>query len=141
MPYDPATRSRLAAILGMLGSDSDNEALTAARQATRIQKQSGLTWDKLLAVPANGPPLAPVVPVVRHPNPERRERCPDIICPMSAWCMVVAYVSGLHYAGTDGIARWLRTLYDDPAVKSVTWQPTYGAAVVLARLWREGRGR
>ena len=143
MPFDAATRSRLARILGMLGSDSENEVLAAARQATRIQRETGQTWDELLAVPGNpAPSLSPsyVPPIVRHPNPARREIFPDIICPMPAWGPnLVAYVAGLHWTESSARGRWLRTLYSDPTIRSLTWKPTYGAARVLVRLWREAR--
>ena len=39
----------LAKVLGMLGSDHDGEVLAAARQAERMRKETGRTWDELLA--------------------------------------------------------------------------------------------
>ena len=39
---------RLARVCGLLGSDHDGEALAAARQAEKIRKKVGLTWDELL---------------------------------------------------------------------------------------------
>ena len=39
---------RLARICGLFGSDHDGEALAAARQAEKIRKKMGLTWEELL---------------------------------------------------------------------------------------------
>jgi hypothetical protein len=39
---------RLARVCGLFGSDHDGEALAAARQAEKIRKKLGLTWDELL---------------------------------------------------------------------------------------------
>lgn len=41
-------RQRLAALLGMVGSDHDGEALNAARLADRMVRQSGATWFQVL---------------------------------------------------------------------------------------------
>src|SRR3954463_4067248 len=41
--------SRLAAVLGMMGSDHDGETLNAARQAEKMRKASGKTWADLIA--------------------------------------------------------------------------------------------
>jgi hypothetical protein len=45
---------RLARVCGLLGSDHDGEALAAARQAEKIRKKIGVTWDELL-VPSPRP--------------------------------------------------------------------------------------
>jgi hypothetical protein len=46
---------RLARVCGLLGSDHDGEALAAARQAEKIRKKLGLTWEELLVPsPARG---------------------------------------------------------------------------------------
>ena len=42
-------RDRLAAVLGMLGSAHDGEALAAARMAERMRREAGATWHELLA--------------------------------------------------------------------------------------------
>ena len=39
---------RLTRVCGLLGSEHDGEALAAARQAEKIRKKLGLTWDELL---------------------------------------------------------------------------------------------
>jgi hypothetical protein len=39
---------RLARVCGLFGSDHDGEALAAARQAEKIRKKVGLTWEELL---------------------------------------------------------------------------------------------
>jgi len=44
-------RQRLARVCGLFGSDHDGEALAAARQAEKIRKKLGLTWEELLAPP------------------------------------------------------------------------------------------
>jgi hypothetical protein len=44
-------RHRLARVCGLLGSDHDGEALAAARQAEKIRKKLGLTWEELLVPP------------------------------------------------------------------------------------------
>jgi len=41
-------RQRLARVCGLFGSDRDGEALAAARQAEKIRKKVGLTWEELL---------------------------------------------------------------------------------------------
>ena len=50
---------KLAAVLGMLGSDHDGEALAAALQAERMRRDAGWTWPELLLSPAPPPPLLP----------------------------------------------------------------------------------
>jgi len=45
------SRATLAKILGRMGSDQDGEALSAARMATKLVREAGLTWDHLLAGP------------------------------------------------------------------------------------------
>ena len=44
-------RQRLARLLGMCGSNSDNEALSAARLADRLIRARGVTWFGALSVP------------------------------------------------------------------------------------------
>lgn len=43
------TLPKLARVLGMMGSSSDNEVLIAARTAEAIRRQMGMTWPELLA--------------------------------------------------------------------------------------------
>ena len=45
-------RKRLAAILGMLGSNASGERENAARLAEQFRRHYGLTWADLLAMPA-----------------------------------------------------------------------------------------
>jgi hypothetical protein len=45
-------REKLAAVLGMLGSTHDGEALNAARLADRMRRAAGVTWTDLLSGPA-----------------------------------------------------------------------------------------
>jgi hypothetical protein len=51
----PLPRAKLAAILGLLGSDHDGEVLAAARMAERIRRAAGTTWPDLLAAPDPSP--------------------------------------------------------------------------------------
>ena len=39
---------RLARVCGLLGSEHDGEVLAAARQAEKIRKKLGVTWEELL---------------------------------------------------------------------------------------------
>ena len=41
-------RDRLVKLLGMIGSDHDNEALQSARRAHEIVQRSGRTWDDVI---------------------------------------------------------------------------------------------
>jgi hypothetical protein len=45
-------RRRLAAILGMLGSEFDGERAAAGLQAEAFRKKHGLTWEQMLSLPA-----------------------------------------------------------------------------------------
>jgi hypothetical protein len=53
-------RERLAKVCGLLGSDFDGERAEAARRATRILKDAGLTWYDLVksAQPSRSPSRA-----------------------------------------------------------------------------------
>jgi hypothetical protein len=46
---DPADRSKLAKLLGMLGSDQPGEVVNAAKAAHRLVQARGLAWDEILA--------------------------------------------------------------------------------------------
>jgi hypothetical protein len=52
---------RLARVCGLLGSEHDGEALAAARQAEKIRKKVGVTWEELL-VPSIRPRSADPLP-------------------------------------------------------------------------------
>ena len=65
-------RARLAAILGMLGSEFEGEQASAARQAEAFRKRHGLTWEQMLATPP--PEIVEVVmpaPPRQPPEPPR----------------------------------------------------------------------
>jgi hypothetical protein len=69
-----AERQRLAAILGMLGSEHQGERDSAARQAEAFRRKHRLTWAELLALPempaASEPPVwAPEPPAPPPPAP------------------------------------------------------------------------
>jgi hypothetical protein len=59
-------RTRLACVLGMLGSDHDGEVLNAARAAERMRREAGLTWPEILKSEA--------VPEPRAETEEERRR-------------------------------------------------------------------
>lgn len=71
-------RQRLAAILGMLGSDHAGERAAAALQAEAFRKRHGLTWSELLALsPAAPPPEpAPAAPPPPAPQPAPQPKRP-----------------------------------------------------------------
>lgn len=50
-------RARLAKLLGMLGSNFDGEVLNAARAANNLVRNSGATWESVIAPPTT-PPVA-----------------------------------------------------------------------------------
>ena len=70
-----ADRQRLAAILGMLGSDQLGERAAAALKAEAFRKKHGLTWEELIAIPAptevvpEQPPSPQPPPVPPKPEP------------------------------------------------------------------------
>ena len=77
-------RQRLARVCGLFGSDHDGEALAAARQAEKIRKKVGLTWEELL-VPSIRPRLA-------DPSPEELTDwrwachfCLERYCLLTSW--------------------------------------------------------
>ena len=48
MALDSKGRERLAKFLGMMGSDQDGEALSAARMAHKLVAEAGVTWAEVL---------------------------------------------------------------------------------------------
>lgn len=48
-------RRRLAAVLGMLGSQHDGEVLTAARLAEALRGRAGVTWGEILGAEPDDP--------------------------------------------------------------------------------------
>jgi hypothetical protein len=71
-------RKRLAAILGMLGSDHAGERAAAALQAEAFRRRHRLTWTELLAIQPE-PPLPDPPPSGPPPPPE-----PWAVPPVSA---------------------------------------------------------
>jgi hypothetical protein len=47
-------RSKLAAVLGLLGSEHDGEVVAAGRMAERIRREANVTWSDIIA-PPGGP--------------------------------------------------------------------------------------
>jgi hypothetical protein len=45
---------RLAKLLGMIGSNADGEALTAARMADKLVRDAGMTWFDVICPSASG---------------------------------------------------------------------------------------
>jgi hypothetical protein len=69
-----ADRLRLAAILGMLGSEHQGERAAAALQAEAFRRKHGLTWAELLKpvvlnIPARQPEPPAPPPTPRAPEP------------------------------------------------------------------------
>jgi hypothetical protein len=64
-----AFRTRLARLLGMVGSDHDGEALNAARLADRMVRESGITWQDVLI----SPPVASAQPQASSTNDPLRQ--------------------------------------------------------------------
>lgn len=60
-------RQRLAALLGMLGSDHAGERDNAARAAHKLARSSGLTWGEILAAPERAPEPAAAKPAPEPP--------------------------------------------------------------------------
>lgn len=86
------TLPRLAKVLGLLGSNSDSEALVAARTAEAIRRQMGATWDELL--------------VAQH-RPEPQPSSHD-------WRVIVAQCLARPAALSPWEAKFLRNLRDFP---------------------------
>lgn len=67
MPLAPADRTKLAAVLGLLGSPHQGERDAAALAADRLVRKHGLSW---------GDVLAPQPQSVPHPETSRRREPP-----------------------------------------------------------------
>ena len=61
----PAATTKLARLLGMIGSIHDGEALNAARLANRLVAEAGSTWELVLCA---GPLPPPPPPEWREPQ-------------------------------------------------------------------------
>jgi hypothetical protein len=57
------SKAKLAAVLGMMGSVHDGEALAAARTAERMRRDAGLSWQELLNANQRVDNQAPTAPV------------------------------------------------------------------------------
>lgn len=57
------SHQRLIAILGMLGSDHDGERAAAALQATKMVRDAGLSWDRIIQAPIGTYAGAPDGPI------------------------------------------------------------------------------
>jgi hypothetical protein len=75
----PLDRSRLAALLGMLGSSHDGEVVNAARAAERMRKTAGLTWHQVLV------PLPVVQPTRATDIEDDLDLILDSIDELSGW--------------------------------------------------------
>lgn len=91
-------RSRLAAILGRLGSDFEGERDTAARMATRFVRERGLGWRDVLA------------PVTLLEAPRREADLND-------WRATAMALARLDVGWTDFERRFLASL---PAFRSLS---------------------
>lgn len=77
MPTAKFSTARLAAILGMMGSEHDGEALVAARQATKMIQDAGLDWYRVISAPSGAYAAQPDEPIhfngrALHPPHEGR---------------------------------------------------------------------
>jgi hypothetical protein len=79
MPIPPDLASKLAKVLGMLGSDHDGEIAAAGRRANQMIRNAGLTWPQVIGPPA--PQQQPCGP------PRRRWRRPASPSDAAALCM------------------------------------------------------
>jgi hypothetical protein len=95
-------RRRLAAILGMLGSEFDGERAAAGLQAEAFRKRHGLTWEQMLAppppqAPAEPDPYAHAPPPPASPFADHERRWAD-----PAWRRHNAYERGKGFAVAAG---------------------------------------
>lgn len=77
MTLDAKDRSRLVAILGMLGSAFDGERAAAGLMASTLLKSRKLTWDEVI-VARLAPPPPPPPPKEEAPFPWKRD---------ALWCL------------------------------------------------------
>lgn len=101
---------RLAAVLGMMGSDHDGEVLSAARMAEKLRREAGVTWHELL-IPTEPPARA------SYTAPE----------PPGWWDMVEAC-----RARPDRLTDWERQFID--VLAGYTHEPSEKQMRVLERL-------
>ena len=59
----PFSHQRLISILGMLGSAHDGERAAAAQAATKMVRDAGLTWDRIIQAPIGAYAGAPDGPI------------------------------------------------------------------------------
>lgn len=84
MALSSSDRSKLIAILGMMGSDHDGEALNAARLASRLVRANKTTWEELLSPTVSAPTYRyePPPPPMRHWQAKAAKilvRYPDLV--------------------------------------------------------------
>lgn len=94
-----AERQRLAAILGMLGSDQPGERAAAALKAEAFRKKHGLTWAELVAMPtpivaAPEPPPWTPPPPPEPPKPDPFEYAPWTPPDLTPWTPPRPYKAG-----------------------------------------------
>lgn len=100
-------RRRLAAILGMLGSNSAGERDNAARMAEEFRLQHHLTWDELLSLPR--PPddrPAPTKASGYSPKTTTNQTRPEgflILTSWVQWVTVHTHPLGLTMAYVAGV--------------------------------------
>jgi pyruvate/2-oxoglutarate dehydrogenase complex dihydrolipoamide acyltransferase (E2) component len=54
MTAPPLDRTRLAKLLGMMGSTHPGEAINASRLANNLVREAGMSWEDILGKPTNG---------------------------------------------------------------------------------------
>jgi hypothetical protein len=86
MTLSASDRKRLAAILGMLGSDQPGERNNAANLAEKFRRDHNLTWAELLALsPVTEQPLNPFQTSPQPPQPQPHSPSPSPSHPKRNW--------------------------------------------------------
>ena len=99
---DPATATRLAKVLGRLGSDFDAERATAARMADQLVRNAGVTWEFLLGVE----------------DANRGDAPPTCHRALAKWTLArLPELSERDCAFLEGMADWWR----EPSPKQRAW--------------------
>jgi hypothetical protein len=87
-----ADRRKLAAILGMLGSEYPGERAAAGLQAEAFRKRHGLTWEAMLSLPSGEPAPSPERPEPPPPPPvdpaqeaAQRQAAEDLAAAQAKW--------------------------------------------------------
>jgi len=116
----PLDRSRLAAVLGLLGSDHPGEVVNAAQAAERMRRQAGLSWHDIVQSP---PPV--VQPTKETEIEDDLDFLLDNLDELSGWDLTFARSVANRSAFSEmqiviirrmplGCAAWRRRQHDRP---------------------------